>query len=375
MWEPSQKRQKQQTTVNCRGRRLSLPKSLYATLFDGKCADDKKYEWKKYLAELCPLPTLQGRSPHWMPWFPETRDVLGYYLDEPSQLHLRDVYDQLAKEDGGGADDGTSHKELLFKSWGAFPRLILNRASFGVQTAQHQEQQQADDDDDDEDTSPSPLITTSSAPTTGNSQARFIPRAFVAGQSVLLPYIWLHLSDDGSALTVRESTIVASDFRIALASSRNGHTLASIHLPVYRRFPRQLVFPTKPVKQRTVYFDGCDDRPYVLDGGAKALLATMIAKESTLLRKEDDLDPIMSEGGDIRGIKMNFHMDIVVRFDDETGTFDGVTGTHATQKAMYYVLVEHRNRHCLYAFHGDDFRGPDEATGLDLHYPHPLTII
>lgn len=406
MSEPSNKRQKAK-----RAPPFSplLPFSLHELLFSfAKRSGDaqsalrqaqRKYSsllsplpWRAYREWLCPLPCLDGRPKEWMPWFPNALDVTGYYLDEPSQLSLQRTYADLqsktllAHSAGGGhkGDDNVveaeEEMELLFRAWFSFPRLILNHADIEGRTARDEDilLHGRNDEEDDEDTAPSP------APPQGmfrlqgrgyvDDQKRFIPRALVAGVSALLPYIWLKLSPDGTALTVRESTIVASDYRIALASSAKGHSLASIHLPVYRRFPRQLAFTTPPVKEKGVFFDGVE-KSYALSGGSKALLATLLANDSSLLRKEDDLDPVLSEGKSVIRVKVNFHIDLVVRFNDETGQFDGVTGTHAAPQSMYYVLVEHLERHCLYAFHADDFRGPGEETGLDLHYPHPLAII
>ncbi len=345
--------------------------------------------WKEYREWLCPIPQLQGRPKEWMPWFPETRDITGYYMDESSQLFLQRVYDDLTfksiDDNHVCTDETTTHSEeemtLMFRAWFSYPRLLLNHGQIMAQTVTDDAlaRPAGGDDDEDEDTAPSPL-----PPAHGplrlarrgyvDDQKRFIPRAFVAGASVLLPYIWLHLSDDGKSLTVRESTIVASDYRIALASAANGYSLSSIHLPVYRRFPRQLTFTSPPVKEKGVFFEGVD-QSYALSGGAKALLATLIATESNMLRKEDNLDPVMSDGGSVRKVTVDFHIDLVVRFNDATGQFDGVTGTHATPQSLYYVLIEHLDRHCLYSFHADDFRSPDEATGLDLHYPHPLSVI
>ena len=331
--------------------------------------------WKKYREELCRVPCLDGRSPLWLPWFKEDADVLGYYLDEDSRTELQSVYADLKDDDD--KDEWITKKmtkcrhlakeecemALFFRAWFMFPRIVSLPLSIGC----------SDDDDDGDQTPPMRQTLAAAAALKQKGQSTFIPRAFVSGQSILLPYIWLVLADDGTGIRVKESTLVSPDYRIALASSEHGYSLAQIHLPVYANFPRALSFTTPPVKERTVHFENTN-KPYLITGGSKALLASMIEEQHPLNKyKEDEIWPRVTEAGNVCGLKrVDFHIDVVIRYDDATGQFDGVSGIHSTPLSMYYVLVEHKKRMCLYSFHADNFRGPGEETGLDLHYPHPL---
>lgn len=218
----------------------------------------------------------------------------------------------------------------------------------------------------------------------------FTPRAWLLGEAVKLPYIWITVTGDSYSdepiLTVKESTIVCPSYRIILVThTGKSRSLHQVDLPVYPKRSRRLSSLASISKSCLSHtFEGAS-APYMLHGNA-ALMGAIEAGHTgdcqALIRPDEDrLEACLSETTNrVTEIIFDFHVDLTLHWDASTNKFLSATGVHAATGAIYYILLTVCNgknvattRHdTLYIFHADTMRDVGEATGLDLHYKHPF---
>lgn len=206
--------------------------------------------------------------------------------------------------------------------------------------------------------------------------SRFDSRVFVKGKFLRLPYIWLDLrpGPKGTVPSVHilESTIHNRDYRIVRVSlipfeiSRS--SMANADLPVYRGVEREMKFCPEVITAKMTFSE--DEKDKVVRGDA-ALVCTLM--EMNLARDGDGVNQITSN--DTVRVRADFQVDLRIAWDTEKGKLASISADHARPDLMYYVLISIDGTvEGCYMMHLDVFRGPGEATGLDLYYRHPISI-